>query len=381
ARLRHADRRGHAGGDPASPPRDRSLPGHRLRAGAGGPEHAPLGAVLDLADVHTYYGNIRALRGLSLSVERGEIVTLIGANGAGKTTTLRTILGLVRPRRGSVSFNGTRLDTMSTDRIVRLGIAQSPEGRHIFPRMSVLENLELGAFVRSDRDGIAPDLERVFALFPRLRERVTQKGGTLSGGEQQMLAISRALMARPGLLLLDEPSMGLSPILVETIFRIVQDINRQGTTILLVEQNARMALRVAHRGYVIQTGRIVLHDSAAALLRSDLVRKTYLGAKEDATSMWDGLRTEIDPTVAAAPAAFARPGVRWGAGGRRGGAPVEAQEEGGLESPPRRGSSAAARRSIALGVEAVETVRDFITREQIACDATPAGSFLVAHRA
>jgi branched-chain amino acid transport system ATP-binding protein len=235
--------------------------------------------VLDLADVHTYYGNIRALRGLSLSVERGEIVTLIGANGAGKTTTLRTILGLVRPRRGSVSFNGTRLDAMSTDRIVRLGIAQSPEGRHIFPRMSVLENLELGAFVRSDRDGIAPDLERVFALFPRLRERVTQKGGTLSGGEQQMLAISRALMARPGLLLLDEPSMGLSPILVETIFRIIQDINRQGTTILLVEQNARMALRVAHRGYVIQTGRIVLHDDAAALLRSDLVRKTYLGEK------------------------------------------------------------------------------------------------------
>ena len=235
--------------------------------------------MLELADVHTYYGSIRALRGLSLSVERGEIVTLIGANGAGKTTTLRTILGLVRPRRGSVSFNGTRLDAMNTDRIVRLGIAQSPEGRHIFPRMSVLENLELGAFVRSDRDGIAPDLERVFALFPRLRERVTQKGGTLSGGEQQMLAISRALMARPGLLLLDEPSMGLSPILVETIFRIIQDINRQGTTILLVEQNARMALRVAHRGYVIQTGRIVLHDAAAALLRSDLVRKTYLGEK------------------------------------------------------------------------------------------------------
>ena len=235
--------------------------------------------MLDLADVHTYYGNIRALRGLSLSVERGEIVTLIGANGAGKTTTLRTILGLVRPRRGSVSFNGTRLDAMSTDRIVRLGIAQSPEGRHIFPRMSVLENLELGAFVRSDRDGIAPDLERVFALFPRLRERVTQKGGTLSGGEQQMLAISRALMARPGLLLLDEPSMGLSPILVETIFRIIQDINRQGTTILLVEQNARMALRVAHRGYVMQTGRVVLHDAAGALLRSDLVRKTYLGEK------------------------------------------------------------------------------------------------------
>ena len=235
--------------------------------------------MLGLADVHAYYGNIRALRGLSLSVERGEIVTLIGANGAGKTTTLRTILGLVRARRGSVSFNGTRLDTLSTDRIVRLGVSQSPEGRHIFPRMSVLENLELGAFTRSDRDGIAPDLERVLGLFPRLRERLTQKGGTLSGGEQQMLAISRALMARPTLLLLDEPSMGLSPILVETIFRIIQDINRQGTTILLVEQNARMALRVAHRGYVIQTGRIVLHDAASELLRSDLVRKTYLGER------------------------------------------------------------------------------------------------------
>jgi branched-chain amino acid transport system ATP-binding protein len=235
--------------------------------------------MLELADVHAYYGNIRALRGLSLSVERGEIVTLIGANGAGKTTTLRTILGLVRPRRGHVAFNGQRLDALATDRIVRLGIAQSPEGRRIFPRMSVLENLELGAFARPDRDGIAPDLERVFALFPRLRERIAQKGGTLSGGEQQMLAISRALMARPGLLLLDEPSMGLSPILVETIFRIIEDINRQGTTILLVEQNARMALRVAHRGYVMQTGRVVLHDTAAALMRSDLVRKTYLGEK------------------------------------------------------------------------------------------------------
>jgi branched-chain amino acid transport system ATP-binding protein len=235
--------------------------------------------MLELADVHTYYGNIRALRGLSLSVQRGEIVTLIGANGAGKTTTLRTILGTVRARRGSVTFDGHRLDGLATDRIVRLGIAQSPEGRRIFPRMSVLENLELGAFVRPDRDGIAADLERVFTLFPRLRERLDQKGGTLSGGEQQMLAMGRALMARPALLLLDEPSMGLSPILVESIFRIVQDINRQGTTILLVEQNARMALRVAHRGYVIQTGRIVLHDTGAELLRSDLVRKSYLGEK------------------------------------------------------------------------------------------------------
>ncbi len=178
-----------------------------------------------------------------------------------------------------MSFAGQRLDTLPTDRIVRLGIAQSPEGRRIFPRMTVLENLELGAFARRDREAIAADLERVFALFPRLRERVGQVGGTLSGGEQQMLAIGRALMARPTLLLLDEPSMGLSPILVDTIFKIIQDINRQGTTILLVEQNARMALRVAHRGYVMQTGRIVLHDAAQDLLRSDLVRKTYLGEK------------------------------------------------------------------------------------------------------
>jgi len=235
--------------------------------------------MLELADVHTYYGNIRALRGVSLTVAQGEIVTLIGSNGAGKTTTLKTILGTTRPRRGTVTFSGQRLDTLATDRIVRLGIAQSPEGRRIFPRMTVLENLELGAFVRKDRSAIAPDLERVFALFPRLAERAAQHGGTLSGGEQQMLAIGRALMARPTLLLLDEPSMGLAPILVETIFRIVQDINRQGTTILLVEQNARMALGVAHRGYVMQTGRIVLQAAAVELLRSDLVRKTYLGEK------------------------------------------------------------------------------------------------------
>jgi len=235
--------------------------------------------MLELTDVHTYYGNIRALRGITLSVKAGEIVTLIGANGAGKTTTLRTIIGSVRPRRGEVSFKTQRLDRLPTDRIVRLGIAQSPEGRHIFPRMTVLENLELGAFVRRDRDAIAHDLARLRPLFPRLRERLTQKGGTLSGGEQQMLAIGRALMARPTLLLLDEPSMGLSPILVDAIFQIVRDINGQGTTILLVEQNARMALRVAHRGYVIQTGRIVLHDAATELLRSDLVRKTYLGEK------------------------------------------------------------------------------------------------------
>ena len=235
--------------------------------------------MLALDDVHTHYGSIRALKGISLNVEPREIVTLIGANGAGKTTTLRTILGAVRPSRGTVAFNGQRVDGLATDRIVRMGIAQSPEGRRIFPRMTVMENLEMGAFARADRAGIAADLERVLTLFPRLRERMTQKGGTLSGGEQQMLAIGRALMARPSLLLLDEPSMGLSPILVEAIFKIVEEVNRQGTTILLVEQNARMALRVAHRGYVIQTGRIVLQDSAAELLRSDLVRKTYLGEK------------------------------------------------------------------------------------------------------
>jgi len=235
--------------------------------------------LLELNDVHAYYGNIRALKGVSLTVARGEIVTLIGSNGAGKTTTLRTVLGTVRPLRGTVTFGGKRIDKVPTHRIARLGIAQSPEGRRIFARMTVLENLELGAFARADREAIPQDLERVLALFPRLRDRLEQKGGTLSGGEQQMLAMGRALMARPEMLLLDEPSMGLSPILVETIFEIIRDINRLGTTILLVEQNARMALRVAHRGYVIQTGRIVLQDAALALLRSDVVRKAYLGEK------------------------------------------------------------------------------------------------------
>jgi branched-chain amino acid transport system ATP-binding protein len=238
-----------------------------------------MSALLDLTDVHTYYGNIRALKGVSLAVNRGEIVTLIGSNGAGKTTTLKTIMGSVRPLRGTVSFDGQRIESLPTDRRVHLGIAQSPEGRRIFSRMTVMENLELGAFARIDKQGIQEDLDRVLALFPRLKERLTQKGGTLSGGEQQMLAIGRALMARPTVLLLDEPSMGLSPILVETIFEIIPDINRQGTTILLVEQNARMALRVAHRGYVIQTGRIVLTGAGPELLRSDVVRKTYLGEK------------------------------------------------------------------------------------------------------
>jgi len=235
--------------------------------------------LLELHDIHAYYGNIRALKGVSLSVARGEIVTLIGSNGAGKTTTLRTVLGTVRPLRGTVSFAGQRIDRVPTHRIARLGIAQSPEGRRIFAPMTVLENLELGAFSRVDREAIPRDLERVLTLFPRLRDRLQQKGGTLSGGEQQMLAMGRALMARPDMLLLDEPSMGLSPILVETIFEIIRDINRLGTTILLVEQNARMALRVANRGYVIQTGRIVLQDAASALLHSDVVRKAYLGEK------------------------------------------------------------------------------------------------------
>ena len=235
--------------------------------------------LLSMQDVHAYYGNIRALKGVSLTVDRGEIVTLIGGNGAGKTTTLRTVLGLVRALRGTVTFGGQRIDRVPTHRIARLGIAQSPEGRRIFAPMTVLENLELGAFARSDREGIPQDLERVLTLFPRLRDRLAQKGGTLSGGEQQMLAMGRALMAKPEMLLLDEPSMGLSPILVEAIFDIIRDINRLGTTILLVEQNARMALRVANRGYVIQTGRIVLQDAASALLHSDVVRKAYLGEK------------------------------------------------------------------------------------------------------
>jgi branched-chain amino acid transport system ATP-binding protein len=230
-------------------------------------------------DIHTSYGNIRALKGISLKVDEGEIVTLIGSNGAGKTTTLKTIIGALRPHRGEIRFKGRRISGLSTNKVVRMGIAHSPEGRRIFARMTVLENLELGAFVREDKQNVAADMERVFALFPRLKERHHQKGGTLSGGEQQMLAIGRALMARPKLLLLDEPSMGLSPILVANIFETISNIREQGTTILLVEQNARMALRVADRGYVIQAGYIILHDPADRLLRSDLVRKSYLGEK------------------------------------------------------------------------------------------------------
>ncbi len=233
--------------------------------------------MLEVKDVHTYYGNIHALKGVSLRVEKGEVVTLIGSNGAGKTTTLRTIQGLLRPRQGSVVFEGGSLESLSTQAIVRLGISQSPEGRLIFPRMTVGENLEMGAFSRRDSLGIKSDTERVLTLFPRLKERISQKGGTLSGGEQQMLAIGRAMMARPRLLLLDEPSMGLAPILVAQIFSIITEINAQGTTILLVEQNARMALTVAHRGYVLQTGQIVLEGTATALQSNETVRKAYLG--------------------------------------------------------------------------------------------------------
>jgi branched-chain amino acid transport system ATP-binding protein len=235
------------------------------------------GPILELADVHAYYGSIQALKGISLRVEEGEIVTLLGANGAGKSTTLRSINGLNRPRQGSIRFQGRDITTVAPHEIVKRGIAQSPEGRRLFPRMTVLENLEMGAFQRHDRVAIREDLDRVFELFPRLHERRTQKGGTLSGGEQQMCAIGRALMARPKLLLLDEPSLGLAPIFVERIFDIIKQINEQGTSILLVEQNALMALDAANRGYVLETGRIVLSDHAAALKTNEQVRKTYLG--------------------------------------------------------------------------------------------------------
>ena len=234
-------------------------------------------ALLELNDIHTYYGAIHALRGITMSIEEGEIVTLIGSNGAGKSTTLRTISGLLRPRQGEILMNGKRIDGMPPHQIVELGICQSPEGRRVFARMSVHENLEMGAFSRDDRAKIADDFERVYTLFPRLRERTTQRAGTLSGGEQQMLAMGRALMAAPKVLLLDEPSMGLAPILVEQIFDIVKTINEQGTTVLLVEQNALMALGVANRGYILQTGEIVLHDSAAALSKNEGVRAAYLG--------------------------------------------------------------------------------------------------------
>jgi len=234
-------------------------------------------ALLELNDVHTYYGNIHALKGVSLEVDKGEIVCLIGSNGAGKSTTLKTISGLLQPRQGEVRLEGQRISGLPAHKIVGRGVSQAPEGRKIFPRMTVQENLEMGAFARPSSPEVRRDMERVLELFPRLRERLTQKAGTMSGGEQQMLAIGRALMARPAILLLDEPSMGLSPVLVDQIFDIVLEINQQGTTILLVEQNALKALEVANRGYVLQTGTIVLRDSAENLRQNELVRKAYLG--------------------------------------------------------------------------------------------------------
>ena len=234
-------------------------------------------AVLQVEDVHTFYGSIEALKGVSLEVRGQEIVTLIGSNGAGKTTTLRSINGLNHPKRGKIVFAGKDITTTPAHEVVKLGISQSPEGRKLFPRMSVIENLEMGAFQRTDRTETKEDMDRVFSLFPRLAERKSQKAGTLSGGEQQMLAIGRALMARPKLLLLDEPSMGLAPILVEKIFETVKEINEQGTPILLVEQNALMALDLAQRGYVLETGRVALADDAARLKLNEEVRKTYLG--------------------------------------------------------------------------------------------------------
>jgi branched-chain amino acid transport system ATP-binding protein len=233
--------------------------------------------MLELRDVHTYYGNIHALKGISITINKGEIVTLIGSNGAGKSTTLRTISGITPPRQGDVIFEGEVINAVPAHKIVERGISQSPEGRRIFANLTVRENLEMGAFTRNDTAGILSDMDRVFGLFPRLKERVSQRGGTLSGGEQQMLAIGRALMANPRMLLLDEPSMGLAPVLVDQIFEIIKSINAQGTTILLVEQNALMALSIADRGYVLQTGQIILSDSAEALSHNETVQKSYLG--------------------------------------------------------------------------------------------------------
>ena len=232
--------------------------------------------MLVLDDVNTYYGNIHALQGVSLVVGRGEIVTLIGANGAGKTTTLKTISGMLHPRRGTVTFEGKDISRTAAHHLVRQGIGHAPEGRRIFSRMTVLENLQMGAFTR-DQKTIGPDIDRVMELFPRLRERTHQLGGTLSGGEQQMLAIGRALMSAPRVLLLDEPSLGLSPILVQQVFQKIRDINAQGTTVLLVEQNALQALSIAHRAYVLQTGRVVLSGPAEQVKQNESVRKAYLG--------------------------------------------------------------------------------------------------------
>ncbi len=233
--------------------------------------------LLEVENVHAYYGNIHALKGVNMTVEKGEIVTLIGANGAGKTTTLRTISGLMKPTTGKVALEGDDLSRYKAHELATKGVAMVPEGRGIFSKMTVLENLEMGAYQRKDRDGIAQDLERVYSIFPRLHERRTQISGTMSGGEQQMLAMGRALMSRPRLLLMDEPSMGLAPVLVEAIFDTIKMINEEGTTVLLVEQNAQMALQIANRGYVIQTGEIVLSNTAAELQDDPMVQKVYLG--------------------------------------------------------------------------------------------------------
>ena len=234
-------------------------------------------AFLDVDSIETYYGNIQALKGISIEVEEGECVTLIGSNGAGKSTTLRSISGLTPPRTGSIRLDGQEISQLPPQEIVRLGICQSPEGRKCFPRMTVRENLELGAYLRRDSQGIQADLERVFSLFPRLDERQTQKAGTMSGGEQQMLAIGRAMMGRPKLLLLDEPSMGISPVLTERIYETIAEINQQGTTILLVEQNANFALEVSTRGYVLETGKVTMSDASAELRTNPEVQKAYLG--------------------------------------------------------------------------------------------------------
>ena len=234
-------------------------------------------AMLEVNDINVYYGAIHAIKGISLSVDEGEIVTLIGANGAGKSTTLRTISGLLKPKTGAINFLGKNIAGMPAHKIVREGISQVPEGRRIFAEMSVLENLELGAFTRNDSDEIKKDMEMVFGRFPRLKERISQQAGTLSGGEQQMLAMGRALMSRPKLLLLDEPSMGLAPLLIREIFSIIADINKTGTTVLLVEQNANMALSIANRAYVLETGRITISGDAKELAASEDIRKAYLG--------------------------------------------------------------------------------------------------------
>lgn len=233
--------------------------------------------MLKVTDVHTYYGNIHALKGITMEVHRGEIVTLIGSNGAGKSTTLSTITGLVRSKMGTIHFEEKDITSLSPDQIVKRGISLTPEGREVFPALTVEENLKLGAYIRKDKDGIRSSYDRVYDLFPRLHERKKQTAGTLSGGEQQMLAIGRSLMTAPQLLMLDEPSLGLAPKLIETIFELIVSINQQGTTILLIEQNANMALSIANRGYVLETGKIILCDEAQALQQNDEVRKAYLG--------------------------------------------------------------------------------------------------------